>query len=311
MQEDYSQFVPDVTFEKIPIKNLVSNQAYQRNISHIHVSRTADNFNLRQINPVKVSRRDGINYVFNGQHTAETVARVSGSRDTPVWCMVYHDLSYGEEADIFAQQQKYTKALSPYEIFMANIEAENEVQLTIKSLVESFGLTLSSSYKAPGAICAISALEFIFNKYGVKALEDTLYLAVATWQGDSFSLAANMLKGIAKLIVSYGELLKFDLFVERLSRVSAKEVTRNAKERRNGSLGFAEVLLQTYNKRTKYPLRMNKLYNAKEDSDYELEEPDQEQDQEENYEGALPEHDGNPDQLSFNSFVDQDDPDEE
>lgn len=120
MQEDYSQFVPDVTFEKIPIKNLVSNQAYQRNISHIHVSRTADNFNLRQINPVKVSRRDGINYVFNGQHTAETVARVSGSRDTPVWCMVYHDLSYGEEADIFAQQQKYTKALSPYEIFMAN-----------------------------------------------------------------------------------------------------------------------------------------------------------------------------------------------
>ena len=80
MQEDYSQFVPDVTFEKIPIKNLVSNQAYQRNISHIHVSRTADNFNLRQINPVKVSRRDGINYVFNGQHTAETVARLPGAR---------------------------------------------------------------------------------------------------------------------------------------------------------------------------------------------------------------------------------------
>ena len=116
-----------------------------------------------------------------------------------------------------------------------------------------------------------------------------------------------MLKGIAKLIVSYGDLLKFDLFVERLSRVSAKEITRNAKERRNGSLGFAEVLLQTYNKRTKYPLRVNKLYNAKEDSDYELEEPDQD----DTYEGALPENDGNPDQLSFNSFVDQDDPDEE
>ena len=86
-----------------------------------------------------------------------------------------------------------------------------------------------------------------------------------------------------------------------------KAVTRNAKERRNGSLGFAEVLLQTYNKRTKYPLRVNKLYNAKEDSDYELEEPDQD----DTYEGALPENDGNPDQLSFNSFVDQDDPDEE
>ena len=309
MQEDFSQFLPDVTFEKIPIKNLVSNQAYQRNLSHIHVSRTADNFNLRQINPVKVSRRDGINYVFNGQHTAETVARVSGSRDTPVWCMVYHDLSYGEEADIFAQQQKYTKALSPYEIFMANIEAENEVQLTIKALVESFGLTLSSSYKAPGMICAISALEFIFNKHGVKVLEDTLYLAVATWQGDSFSLAANMLKGIAKLIVAYGDRLKFDVFVERLSRVTAKEITRNAKERRNGSMGFAEALLITYNKRTKYPLGMNVLYNAKGDPDFVMENEDQ--DQEEGFEGELPEHDGNPDQLSFSTFVDQDDQYEE
>lgn len=306
MPEDYSQYVPDVTFEKIPIKNLVSNQPYQRNLSHTHVSRTADNFDLHQINPVKVSRRNGINYVFNGQHTAETVARVSGSRDTPVWCMVYHDLDYGDEADIFARQQKFTKQLSPYEIFMAYIEAESEVQLTIKSIVESFGLTLTSSYKAPGTICAISALEFIFGKYGVKVLEDTLYLTVATWQGDSYSLAANMLKGIAKLIVSYGDLLKFDLFVDRLSRVTAKEITRNAKERRNGSLGFAEVLLQTYNKRTKYPLRLNKLYNAKDDADYEVAEEEQDENDSE-----LPVSDENPDQLSFSTFVDQEDQSEE
>ena len=38
---DYSDFVPDVHFD------------------------------VHQINPVKVSRRDGINYVFNGQHTIE------------------------------------------------------------------------------------------------------------------------------------------------------------------------------------------------------------------------------------------------
>ena len=31
--EDYSMFVPNVHFEQIPIKNLVSNQEYQRNIS--------------------------------------------------------------------------------------------------------------------------------------------------------------------------------------------------------------------------------------------------------------------------------------
>lgn len=35
--DDYSMFVPNVTFEQIPIKNLVSNQEYQRNLSQTHM----------------------------------------------------------------------------------------------------------------------------------------------------------------------------------------------------------------------------------------------------------------------------------
>ena len=111
---DLMQFVPKVHFEQIPIRNLVSNQEYQRNLSQHHVKNAASHFDLYQINPVKVSRRDGINYVFNGQHTIEIVALVSGSRETPVWCMVYDDLEYEHEADIFANQMKYVKPLLPY-----------------------------------------------------------------------------------------------------------------------------------------------------------------------------------------------------
>lgn len=122
-----SQFVPDVHFELIPIKNLVSNQEYQRRISNAHVGRTAIHFDLYQINPVKVSRRAGNNYVFDGQHTVETVALASNSRETPVWCMIYDDLDYEREADIFANQKKFTRPLKAIEIFNANIEAGNEV----------------------------------------------------------------------------------------------------------------------------------------------------------------------------------------
>ena len=145
MDEDLKLFVPDVHFELLPIKNLVSSQDYQRNLSLAHIQRTVENFDLHQVNPVKVSRRDGINYVFNGQHTIEVIAAVSGSRETPVWCMIYDDMDYTIEADTFANQQKYIKPLIPYEIFMANIEAGNDTQLMIKSLVESYGLTISST----------------------------------------------------------------------------------------------------------------------------------------------------------------------
>lgn len=101
--------MPQVHYELIPIKNLVYNQDCQRNLSIKHVEKAAANFDLCQITPVKVSRRDGVNYVFNGQHTIEIIALVSGSRETPVWCMIYDDLEYEREADIFANQMKYAK----------------------------------------------------------------------------------------------------------------------------------------------------------------------------------------------------------
>lgn len=260
--DDYSYFVPKVHFELIPIKNLVSNQEYQRNLSIPHVRRTVANFNLYQVNPVKVSRRDGVNYVFNGQHTIEIIATVSESRDTPVWCMIYDDLDYMQEADIFANQQKFVKPLVPYEVFMANVEAGNDVQLIIKSLVESYGLVISSS-KVPGGVCAIASLEYIHERFGFHVLDRALRLCVGTWEGDESSLSANMLKGVAQLIVAYGDALKDDVFKEKLSRFSAREIGRTAKERKAGALGYAEAMLLAYNKKLKAPLRLAKLYISK------------------------------------------------
>ena len=260
--EDLSIFVPKVHFEQIPIKNLVSNQEYQRNLSASHIQRTVENFDLYQINPVKVSRRDGINYVFNGQHTIEIVATVSGSRETPVWCMIYDELDYVQEADIFANQQKYIRSLLPYEIFMANVEAGNDDQLIIKSLVESYGLTITSN-KVPGGICAVATLGYIHQKYGFHVLDRTLRLCIGTWEGDVNSLSSNMLKGIAHLVVAFGENLRDDIFKDKVGVFSSREIGRTAKERKAGSLGYAEAMLIAYNKRMKAALKWSKLYTNK------------------------------------------------
>lgn len=257
--DDYEAFVPDVHFEKIPIKNLVSNQTYQRNLSAAHIQKTAEHFDVHQINPVKVSRRDGINYVFNGQHTIEIVAAVSGSRDTPVWCMVYDDMDYTVEANTFAKQQKYIKPLMPFEIFMANIEAGNDDQILIKSLVESYHLRLSSSRKT-GCVCAISTVEQIYEKYGFNTLDRALRLCVSAWEGEQDSLSANMLKGIALLVTAFGDQLRDDLFKEKVGRFSSREISRSARERKMGSMGYAEAMLTAYNKKTRYPLRWSQLH---------------------------------------------------
>ena len=261
---EFNEFVPRVHFELIPIKDLVSNQDYQRNLSDSHIIRASEEFDVYQINPVKVSRRNGINYVFNGQHTIEIVAMVSGSRETPVWCMIYDDLSYEHEADIFANQMKHVKPLQPYEIFKANIEAGNPDQLMIRDIVQSYGLTIGNK-KVPGMVAAVSSLESIYKKYGYHALSRVLRLCVGAWEGDPSSLTANMLNGVARLVVTYGDKLKDEEFKEKVGAISARQIGRQAKERCPGSMGYAETMVMAYNGKKKSlqgRLSMSKLHST-------------------------------------------------
>ena len=281
--EDLKRFVPNVHFELIPIKNLVSNQDYQRNLSQMHIDRAVENFDLCQINPVKVSRRDGINYVFNGQHTIEIIAQKSGSRETPVWCMIYDDLNYEQEADIFANQQKYVKSLVPMEVFKANIEAGNEEQITILKLVRSYGLEISATH-APGNICAVSALESIYRKHGIHVLDRVLRLCIATWEGDTNSFSANMLNGLTKIVTTYDGLLDEMVFKHKLGAVSIRQIARTAKERRAGSLGYAEAMVLEYNGRkqtSKFRLPLHMLYTGGKSARAKLNLEDEETDPEE------------------------------
>lgn len=260
--ERQKRCIPDVSFELIPIKNLVSNQEYQRPLSEGHIRKALEEFDVCQINPVKVSRRDGINFVFDGQHTIEIVATESGSRDTPVWCMVYDDLKYNEEAHIFADQQKHVKNLVPYETFKAHIEAGDEKQLMIQTTVNSYGLSITSTNQ-PNGIAAVSTLERIYEKYGQNVLDATLRLAVQTWEGETNSLSGNILMGIARIVVAYGDLIKEDVFKDHVGKVPVKQIIRTAKERRPGALGYSEAMLLAYNNKNKYRLSLRMLYGGK------------------------------------------------
>lgn len=261
LTERQRRCIPDVTFELIPIKNLVSNQDYQRPLSESHIRNTIEEFDIFQVNPVKVSRRDGVNYVFDGQHTVEIIASESGSRDTPVWCMIY-EMQYIEEARTFANQQKHVKSLVPYETFNAHIEAGDAKQMMIKSVVESYGLKITNTQQ-PNGVCAISTLEKIYDKYGQAVMDMTLRLAVAAWEGETNSLSGNMLMGIARIIVAYGDQIKEDVFKDHVGMVSVKSIIRTAKERRPGAMGFAEAMMLAYNNKNKYQLSLRTLYGAK------------------------------------------------
>jgi len=81
------------------------------------------------------------------------------------------------------------------------------------------------------------------------------------------------------------------VFKEKVGALSVRQLTRNAKERRPGSMGFAEAMIIAYNGKKKnrhMRLAMNKLYakdftelsdeNLEDDSFYEEFDPDEDMD---------------------------------
>ena len=187
------------------------------------------------------------------------IAAIAGSRNVPVWCMIYDDLDYMQEADVFANQQKYVKRLEAYEVFKANVEAGNDEQLIIRDLVESHKLVLSPN-NAAGCIAAVATVEHIYRLYGFHVLDRILCLCVGTWEGDADSLSMFMLRGVMRLVVAFGDSLQDNLFKEKVGRHSARFIGRTAKERKAGTHSYAEVMLDIYNQKLNAPLPRLRLY---------------------------------------------------
>lgn len=143
------------------------------------------------------------------------------------------------------------------------IEAKNPTQLLIQDLVRSYGLEIGNK-RAPNVICAVSSLEAINRDYGINTLSRVLRLVIGAWEGDMNSFSANILNAVAKLVVVYKDHLNEDVFAEKVGALSVKALTRIAKERRAGSMGFAEAMIIEYNGKKKnqaYRLNIRQLYD--------------------------------------------------
>ncbi len=95
-------------------------------------------------------------------------------------------------------------------------------------------------------------------------LDSTIRLAVLTWEGECNSFSGSILMGIAKIIVTYGDSFDENSFTERVGKMSVKSLIRTAKERRPGSLGYAETMIIAYNNKSKHGLPLKKLYSGRE-----------------------------------------------
>ena len=105
------------------------------------------------------------------------------------------------------------------------------------------------------------ASQVIAMEYPSFPFEARSALIFAILSGDL--LSSNVLAGVARMVVAFGDQLRDETFKERVGFMSVRQLSRIAKERGAGSLCYAEAMLVAYNRKCKYTLRMTKLHSGK------------------------------------------------
>jgi hypothetical protein len=105
----------------VPVELMELDHSYQRVLGKT-TKKLMEEWDNNKCNFLIVSFRDNKFYVIDGQHRY-SVAKAKGILVLP--CVIFTDLTQGDEALMFAQQQDNVNKLTPYDTFKANVACGN------------------------------------------------------------------------------------------------------------------------------------------------------------------------------------------
>ena len=240
-------------FKKIKAKEINVNRLYQRTEKTPLIRKIITEFDYHLVNPVKVVCHDGEYYAWDGQQT--TVAlRTKFGGNYLVPCMVYYDVpSWVDEAKLFekANEKDFRKPVSDAERWTSRINRGDEVAANIQRIVERNGIRIAGNGRTGGnkIICALSALDDIYAKYGEIVFAETVSNIAMAWDGDAASLQAPMLRGMAMFVHKYKGEYDRKKLIARLRKYTAAQIKSSVQMRIDARpTRYAEAILEIYNK---------------------------------------------------------------
>ena len=201
---------------------------YNRSISRARVNDIKRHFHADQVNPVKVSYRDGKYWIIDGQHTSIVLFEMNG-RDprTPIPCEVIDGLTYEQEADLFYRINTSSKPLNTAETLNSLIEARDPDALRFRSVIEARGYTIGGGRN--NSLNAITAALKIFNRDGGEdRLSDILMLTGTCWPDNPKGVHSEVVSGIDMFLTYHGNEYKVAQFVKNLSKTKPEHLLGDA-----------------------------------------------------------------------------------
>lgn len=251
-------------FQLIPVGQISVDHLYQRQKESRTVKNMINEFDYHKVSPIRCVFRDNSYFAFDGQNTATGLLMKFGAKYlAPV--LLYDDLpSWVDEAKLFEEinNPKYRKPVSAAQQWHSRVNRGEEVATSIKNIANRNGLTIPSAAnkKGNGVIKALAALENAYYFLGEKLFDEEMSILYSAWGGNSDSLTAPILMGLARFVkVYYGEYNKKNL-INRLHNVDPRNIIIAGKSSmEGGNSKYAREILAVYNKYTRSGGLQNKL----------------------------------------------------
>lgn len=209
-----------ITYEFLRVDS-INIPDYQRGIIPTKIKTIINNFDDKKLGVLKISLRDGIYYIIDGQHRLIACKTLD---HTYVMCEVHRGLTYEQEAIMFLEQHNNQTRVSTIDKFNAKVEAKKTQSMNIKAVVEKNGFTLTKGTTRYG-IASVSKLEIIENDMGLDILDKTLDTIYKTWYGAASSTDSKILMAVA-LFIKNTKGFDSKAFIKKLSKIEPKLIIR-------------------------------------------------------------------------------------
>ena len=216
-----------------PIKySQLAKADYNRKISRKKVERIINTFNEKEVRPVIVSWRSGKYFIIDGQHTALAIFERSGNNnDVLIWCDVYENLSYAEEARLFVLMNTDGTSINKNEAIHGNLCGEETNAKEFNEIVLNAGLHIGSGLNG---IRTPSVSYGIFEKDKVNGstnLQRILKLISSTWPNTENAAQGVVVKALNILITNHANKLIDQRFIDKLTGMPIKALKNEAKSK--------------------------------------------------------------------------------
>lgn len=241
--------------QNLNIEDLNICEAYQRTIVKAQVRRICRHFDKDSLGlPCVGVRVDGSHWVVDGQQRIEAL-KILGHQT--VTCEIFHSNGPAHEASVFRHKNKDRTGITAGALFKARITEGEESAVCIKATAERCGFRIS--YRHGGTdwphIGCVAALDRIYERGGVRHLEDVLTVVHEAWEGETSAIHNSILSGLSTVLSKCGDHIDLKRLVQVLSRKSPIAITRMSDKYRgnpgDGGLAsaIAKSVIELYNKR--------------------------------------------------------------